>query len=149
MRGVPAFDLIVVGSGLTGLAAADQWLTAAPEGTAVAILEQNHRPGGAAIAHTHRYGEEHFVAPGGAIAVTRPRSFEGQALETLESLGFRFEEFEHAYDPGHFVKLGCRENGLVFCRAGDDSGTTRSSAGKIWETPLCRKKHAHSLNSLL
>lgn len=139
--GDPQFDLIVVGAGLSGLAAAYYWCSRVDASASVLVLEASARIGGSSVRHTFDVEGRALIAPGGAQELVFPSSFAPNVTDTLAAIGVDIEHLASRVDPSHYAKRGAP--GHAFCFAERQWG----SAGiAIWhpgqelcldDTPLC------------
>jgi spermidine dehydrogenase len=114
---VPAaehYDLVVVGAGLSGLAAAFFYRQARP-GARILILDNHDDFGGHAKRNEFRVGETFRLGYGGTEAIDSPGRWSPVALGLLDDLGIDLSRFESAYHHDLYASLGM-DTGLFFDR---------------------------------
>jgi spermidine dehydrogenase len=103
-----AYDLVVVGGGISGLSAAHFFRKAAPRDARVLVLENHDDFGGHARRNEFRVGDRVFLANAGTQSIERPSRYSPVASGLLRELGVDLNRFYTAYDralyPG--LKLG-------------------------------------------
>lgn len=108
------YDLVVVGAGISGLAAAHFYRQAHP-GARVLILDNHDDFGGHAKRNEFNVGGRTLIGYGGAQTLEEPSSYPRAAKQLLHDLGVELERFDSAYDGGFYQrhKLG---GGVYFDR---------------------------------
>ena len=106
------YDLIVVGGGLSGLAAAYYFRKALPE-SKVLVLDNHDDFGGHAKRNEFWIGDRQLIGHGGAVYMTGAYTPEGRAL--LDDIGVNAERFRKLpdFDRGLYGGLGL-ERGVFF-----------------------------------
>ena len=109
------YDLVVVGGGLSGLAAA--WFYRRRNPAARILILDNHDDfGGHAKRNEFTVGERRIIGYGGSQSFQSPSSFFGPAAkDLLAALGVDIKRFETAFDRDLYPSLGL-SRGLFFAR---------------------------------
>jgi spermidine dehydrogenase len=110
----PIHDLIVVGGGLSGLAAA--YLYRKNGGTAdrrVLILDNHDDFGGHAKRNEFDAGSRRLIGYGGSQSIDTPSRYSPVAKQLLVDLGIRLKKFYRAFDQTFFESRGLDE-GIFF-----------------------------------
>lgn len=108
-------DLVVVGGGLSGLAAAWFYRRKNPQAR-ILILDNHDDFGGHAKRNEFTIGDRRIIGYGGSQSFQSPNSFYGSAAkELLSELGVDIKRFETAFDRDLYSSLGL-SRGLFFAR---------------------------------
>lgn len=121
------YDLVVVGGGLSGLAAA--WYFREAHGTAarILILDNHDDFGGHAKRNEFRVGDRLLIGYGGTESIQSPKAlFSRNTRRMFRSLGIRTKRFETAFDQQLYASLGLGQ-GAFFDR--ETFGVDRLVAG--------------------
>ncbi len=102
-----AYDLIVVGGGISGLSAAFFYQQMHGKDKKVLILDNHDDFGGHAKRNEHKVGDNTLISYGGSQSLQSPHGFSDVVKKMLEELGVDLDRFKTAYD-GDFLK----RNGL-------------------------------------
>jgi spermidine dehydrogenase len=109
------YDLVVVGAGISGLAAAHFFRAARP-GARVLLLDNHDDFGGHARRNEFRAGGRLMLMNGGTMSIDSPRPYSAVADGLLRSLGVDPVELERrCSDPGFYARHGC-DRGVFFDR---------------------------------
>ena len=100
------YDLVVVGGGLSGLAAAYFYQQKHGKNTKVLILDNHDDFGGHAKRNEHTIDGDTRITYGGSQTLVEPNHADGIVLDLLEDIGVDLERFKTAYDTGFFKKHG-------------------------------------------
>ncbi len=107
------YDLVVVGGGLSGLAAAYFYRQRHPHAT-VLILESNDDFGGHAKRNEFEVDGKKLISYGGTQSIDGPQhKYSKAARKLLTELGVKLERFNTAYDSALFPKHGLK-HGVFF-----------------------------------
>src|SRR5437588_7126903 len=118
-------ELVVVGAGISGLAASWFFRDRRPEDT-ILILDNHDDFGGHAKRNEFRVGERLLLGYGGSEAMQSPNALYGPAAKgLLTSLGVDYHRFERYFDRDLYPSLGL-SRGVFFTREafGEDRRVT-------------------------
>jgi spermidine dehydrogenase len=118
-------DLVVVGAGISGLAAAWFYRKARP-GARILILENHDDFGGHAKRNEFEAAGRTLIGYGGTESIDGPASYSAVARELLRELGVDVEVFRRAFDASVYESLGLSV-GVFFDR--ESFGIDRLVAG--------------------
>ena len=108
------FDLIVVGGGLSGLAAAFYWCSQVDAKARILIIEASSRIGGASVDHNFNVNGHKLSAPGGAQEITFPESFSPVVRSTFSTIGIDIDDLLQKTDFTHYGRNGAKNHGFCF-----------------------------------
>lgn len=134
-----SYDLIVVGGGISGLAAANFYRRQKPDAT-ILILENNDEFGGHARRNTFTASNgKTLIGYGGSQSMQTPTYFSDAVHGLLKDIGIELEKFETYYDREWDEKRGLG-HGILFRKEdwGADSLVVTADAAADWvpNTPL-------------
>ncbi len=110
------YDLVVVGGGISGLAAAWFYRRAAGPNARILILDNHDDFGGHAKRNEFSPGERRLIGYGGSQSIQSPKTlWSDVAKGLLRDLGVEVTRFETAFDRGFYSSLGL-SSGLFFDR---------------------------------
>jgi spermidine dehydrogenase len=122
-----SFDLVVVGGGISGLAAAWFYREAYGSGARILILDNHDDFGGHAKRNEFQVGERMLIGYGGSESLQSPRAlFSKTVNRLLRELGIDIRRFDTAFDRKLYASLGLNQ-GVYFDR--ETFGTDRLIAG--------------------
>jgi len=108
------YDLVVVGGGLSGLAAAHFYRKQKPKAR-ILILDNHDDFGGHAKRNEFHFGGRTLLGYGGSQTLQEPSGYPDVVKGLLRDLGVDKKRFETAYDQGFFKRNGLRA-GIHFNR---------------------------------
>jgi spermidine dehydrogenase len=101
-----AYDLVVVGGGISGLAAAHLYQQAHGRDKKVLVLDNHDDFGGHAKRNEHTVGGKTLISYGGSQTIVEPRHMSKVVRTLLKDIGVDLERFETAFDRSFFRKNG-------------------------------------------
>jgi spermidine dehydrogenase len=123
-----SYDLVVVGGGISGLAAAYFFRQAVGPRAKILILDNHDDFGGHAKRNEFRHGDRTLLLNGGTLNIEGPGQYSPQAMGLLRAIGIDIDRFEKetANDRAIYSRLGLR-NGVWFNK--ERFGTDRLVVG--------------------
>jgi spermidine dehydrogenase len=100
-----AYDLVVVGAGISGLSAAYFYLRQKPDAR-ILILENHDDFGGHAKRNEFSLGNRTIIGYGGSQSLEAPGAYSEVASSLIQELGVDLERFETAYDQEFYKRHG-------------------------------------------
>ncbi|MFN0025212.1 MAG: NAD(P)-binding protein [Parvularculaceae bacterium] len=142
------YDLVVVGAGLSGLAAAHEYRRRAGPATRILILDNHDDFGGHARRNEFIVDGRVLIGYGGSQSIDGPRRYSTGAKRVLNSLGVETKEFHDWFDQTFYARLGMG-HGLFLDKdtfgadalgpspfGGDDEARTRAAPAAIEALPI-------------
>jgi spermidine dehydrogenase len=99
------YDLVIVGGGISGLAAAYFYRQAAGSKARILILENHDDFGGHAKRNEFRVGKRLLLSNGGTQSIDNPSEYSKVAKGLLAELGIQLQEFYRDYDRKLYAHL--------------------------------------------
>ena len=93
-----AYDLVVVGGGISGLAAAYQFRQKAGKSAKILILDNDDDFGGHAKRNEFQAGGRMVLSYGGTQSIESPGKYSAEAAGLLKELGIETQKFFKAYN---------------------------------------------------
>lgn len=109
------YDLIVIGAGISGLAAAYYYRKQAGPNAKILIIDNHDDFGGHARRNEFVVGGKTLIGYGGTQSIDTPGRYSAVAKALLKDLSINTDAFEHYYDQQYFKKLGL-SHGTFFNR---------------------------------
>ncbi len=100
------YDLIVVGAGISGLAAAHFYRQSAGPNARILILDNHDDFGGHARRNEFTVDGKLLLGYGGTQSIDTPSEYSPQSMQLLKDLGIDLSVFQKAYDEGFFARRG-------------------------------------------
>src|SRR5258707_12839399 len=100
------YDLVVVGGGISGLAAAYFYRKGAGKNARILVLDNHDDFGGHAKRNEFQVGGRMLLSYGGTQSIESPGSYSAVAKGMLAELGIQTERFYKAYDRNLYSSLG-------------------------------------------
>jgi spermidine dehydrogenase len=121
------YDLVIVGAGLSGLAAAYFYRQAAGSNAKVLILDNHDDFGGHAKRNEFTYRGRLMIGYGGTQSIDTPSAFTPEGKKLLQDVGVDLQRFYTAFDQKLYQGLGLTR-GVFFDR--ETFGVDRTVAGE-------------------
>jgi len=100
------YDLVVVGGGISGLAAAYFYRKNAGAAARILILDNHDDFGGHAKRNEFRAGNRMLLSYGGTQSIESPGAYSKVAKDLIADVGIQVDRFYKAYDRKLYTKLG-------------------------------------------
>jgi spermidine dehydrogenase len=100
------YDLVVVGGGISGLAAAYFFRKNAGKSARILILDNHDDFGGHAKRNEFHAGDRLLLSYGGTQSIESPGKYSKTAKELFQEIGIQTDKFYKAYDQKLYLKMG-------------------------------------------
>ncbi|MGB7281782.1 MAG: FAD/NAD(P)-binding protein [Candidatus Acidiferrum sp.] len=101
-----SYDLVVVGGGISGLAAAYFYRQRAGKDVRILILDNHDDFGGHAKRNEFRAGNRMVLSYGGTQSIESPGNYSAVAKGLIEEIGVKTERFYEDYNQNLYAKMG-------------------------------------------
>jgi spermidine dehydrogenase len=101
-----SYDLVVIGGGISGLAAAYFYRQRFGKNARILILDNHDDFGGHAKRNEFQAGGRMVLSYGGTQSIESPGKYSDVAKALIRDIGVRVEKFEQAYDQKLYSKMG-------------------------------------------
>jgi spermidine dehydrogenase len=105
-----AYDLVVVGGGISGLAAAYFYRQAVGSNARILILDNHDDFGGHAKRNEFQIGDRHIIGYGGTMLLEAPGGYPDVAKRLIKELGIGTRRFYEYFDQGLYSSLGLSQS---------------------------------------
>ncbi|WP_439100874.1 NAD(P)-binding protein [Congregibacter sp.] len=152
------YDLVVVGGGISGLAAAFYWQQQKGPDSRILILDNHDDFGGHARRNEFTVDGKELVGYGGSQSIDTPSSYSPAAAQLLRDVGIITDRFYEYYDQDYFAKAELGRGsyfpeevygkdltlpGLKSWRSNDDAALTK---GEVKDYPISPKARSALLS---
>jgi len=108
------YDLVVVGGGVSGLAAALTFRQEAGPEARILILDNHDDFGGHAKRNEFVLDGETLIGYGGSESISSPSSYSKSAARFVRGLGIDVDRFDEYFDQGHYQQHKTEGTGIYF-----------------------------------
>ena len=109
------YDLIIVGGGLSGLAAAYFYRKQSGANARVLIIENHDDFGGHAKRNEFQSGDRFLIGYGGTQAIAAPKTYSAESMALLREVGVEVDRFDRYFEAKFFQSRGL-SRGVFFSK---------------------------------
>lgn len=130
------YDLVAVGSGLSGLSAAFFFQQTHGADARILILENHDDFGGHAKRNEFQIGGETIIGYGGTMSLVAPSGYPSAAKQLLQDLGVEAERFYQYFDREFYSSLGLKNS---YFYDAETFGVDHLAVGQLADPPALKQ----------
>lgn len=121
------YDLVVVGAGLSGLAAAWYYRNEAGPDARILVIDNHDDFGGHATRNEFVVNGKKLIGYGGSESISEPSGYAETTMMLMESIGIELDQFEKFYDADFYRRHGLK-GGIYFSAGSSGHGMLAEDA---------------------